>query len=275
MLNFKLLSFTAIAAATVSLGAVNAQMQQLFLPVVSSTLVGQPCPEFVHARHETRGPDGLMYPTWHPQIDAFYKCYFNHEHGDDPTRSLADPSLPAFGYIGASAGMNEPHPGFKVFVINAGERNNEGRIATTHTRAIAHMGTSGVKRFTERMHSLEFDMVSPETSHFMHIQGMADTGLAGDICQRDAGTGDSDQTNDVGRVFFVLPGQTTCTDNGSYEIWKFRLVLKDRAETNVSTAAFDTATMMDPADLTKLLPTGKFGCSREAYHGPAYWTNHK
>jgi hypothetical protein len=31
--------------------------------------------------------------------------------------------------------------------------------------------------------------------------------------------------------------------------------------------------MMDPSDVSRLLPTGKAGCSREAYHGPAYWTN--
>jgi hypothetical protein len=272
MKKFRLTSIVALVTALITLGVANAQTQ-IFLPVVSTTLEKALCPDWVHDRHVVKGPDGKDYPTWHPQIDPIHRCYFSHEHGDDPTRSLADSSLPAFGYIGAQAGMDEPHPGFKVFVINKGERNNEGRVASAHTRAVAHMGTSGQKRFSERMHSLEFDLVAPDTGHVMHVQGMADTGLPGDICQRDKTTADNTFDGDIGRVFFIKPSVNVCKDNGSYEIWKFTLKLAGRAEVNVSTASFDTATMMNPQDLTELLPTGKFGCNRESYHGPAYWYN--
>jgi hypothetical protein len=122
------------------------------------------------------------------------------------------------------------------------------------------------------MHSLEYDLVKPD-GHYMHIQGMADTGLAGDICQRDATSNDGIADNDVGRVFFVQGDKTTCTANGRYEIWNFRLIIQDRAQVNIATAAFDPATMMDPTDLTKLLPTGDYGCQREHYNGPPYWYN--
>ncbi len=235
------------------------------------------CSAEVHAKYVTQGPDGRSYPTWHPQIDPSSNCHFTHEHGDDPRTSLANSSMPAFGYIGAQAGMDEPHPGFKVFVINIGDRgaediNNGQQGAVASTRMVAHMGTSGVKRFTERMHSLQYDLVKPD-GHYMHIQGMADTGFAGDICQRDATLGDNDIDNNIGRVFFVKPDKTNCAGNGQYEIWNFRLVIKDRAEVNSATASFDPATMMDPTDLTSLLPTGDKGCRREHYNGPPYWYN--
>ncbi len=250
-------------------------------PMPGENLVGAAaavCSDAIHARYVVKGPDGRMYPTWHPQIDPRTRCAFTHEHGDNPRTSLADASLPAFGYIGAQAGMDEPHAGFKVFVVNRGDRSPEdvgkkrgGAIA--NTRVVAHMGTSGVKRFGQRMHSLEYDLVKPQTGHFMHIQGMADTGLAGDICQRDATLGDSNVEDNIGRVFFVEPDKTACVGNGPYEIWSFRLVLTGHAEVNIATAAFDPATRMDPTDLSRLVLTGEKGCRREHYNGPAYWYN--
>jgi hypothetical protein len=243
----------------------------IWMPFISGGLKGKLCPANIHDRYQVTGPDGALYATWHPQIDPETGCYFAHEHGDDPRTSKADNSLPAFGYIGKQAAMDEPHPGFKVFVVNAGTVNDEDRVAKAHTRIVAHMGTSGPKRFTERMHSLEFDLVATESNHFVHVQGMADTGLAGDICQRDATTNDSDPNNDIGRTFFVLPDQTSCNVNSSYEIWAFAFNAGGRALVHASTAAFDTATMMDPRDLSKAIPTGDTGCRREAYHGPVYW----
>ncbi|MEK7786523.1 MAG: putative glycoside hydrolase, partial [Chloroflexota bacterium] len=114
-------------------------------------VAGQLCPTWVHDRNTTVAPDNLTYPTWHPQVDPEFGCYFDHEHGADPRTSLADPSLPAFGYINAFVHQDhiahEPHNGFKVFVVNKGTTNNEGRTATTSTRIVAHMGTGGPARF--------------------------------------------------------------------------------------------------------------------------------
>ncbi|MES4792641.1 MAG: hypothetical protein C4321_06300, partial [Chloroflexota bacterium] len=94
---------------------------------------------WVHDRYVTTGPDGKTYPTWHPPVDPQYGCLFGHEHGADPRTSKADNTLPAFGYAAAQLGMTEPHAGFKVFVINAGDEF-EGRRSTADYRIVFHHG---------------------------------------------------------------------------------------------------------------------------------------
>lgn len=242
------------------------------------------CPSSVHDRYVTIGPDGRWYRTWHPTrvpLDPSRpegpSCRFAHEHGDDPTNSLADSSLPPFGYLANQHGMDEPHEGFKVFVINRGTRNDEGRVATTSSRLVAHMGTGGPRRFTLAHHSFEFDLVAP-SGHEVHVQGMADTGLAGSICERDRSLADADRSNDVGRAVVVLPGHG-CDSTGSlYEIWQFTLHV-GAATVIASTAVFDPITVMDPNDRSRAVPTAVAypsfswarGCDRESYHGPVYW----
>jgi hypothetical protein len=245
-------------------------------------VAGQLCPAWVHDRYTTTGPDGNTYPTWHPQVDPEFGCFFNHEHGDDPRTSLADPGLPAFGYINAVAQEDhtnhEPHNGFKVFVVNKGTTNDEGRTARVSTRLIVHMGTGGVARFDRQFHSLEFDLVADD-GHYVHIQGMADTGPVGSICTRDA--------NSPNRTVLTLPN-TGCNVDSPYEIWAFKLAIGDKLTAILSMAVFDPITVMNPADHTQLIYTtdafaarrneapfmGDFkGCDREAYNGPVYWYN--
>lgn len=245
-------------------------------------VAGQVCPDWVHNRYVVKGPDGELYPTWHPQIDPEYRCYFDHEHGDDPRTSLANPELPPFGYLGKLAGMPEAHEGFKVFVANRGVQNDEGRVALTSTRIVAHMGTGGVRRYSVRFHSLLFDLVA-ETGHRVSLQGMADTGQVGSICERDASLHDADPSNDIGRTVMTLPGTGCHAKNpGSlYEIWTFKLALAGKVEVVASTAVFDPITTMNPANPGELHYTEQVfssftnlrGCNREAYHGPVYWYN--
>ncbi len=250
---------------------------------IAPTVLGT-CPAAVHDRYVAPGPDGREYRTWHPQVvpvDAADPsgptCTFAHEHGDDPATSLADPTAPLFGLAAFAAGMDEPHEGFKVFVVNIGTRNDEGRVATTSTRMVVHMGTGGAKRFVERHHSLEFDLVAPD-GHEVHVHAMADTGLAGSICQRDVSLGNADATDDVGRAVVVVPG-AGCDAGGSlYEIWKFELDVQ-RARVIASAAVFDPITVLDPADARRTVPTeqaypsfgAQRGCDRESYHGPVHW----
>jgi hypothetical protein len=249
-----------------------------FLPVVSRpgvipTLPGQLCPASVHDTYVTTGPDGKKYPTWHPQIDPATKCYFDHEHGDDPRTSLANSTMPAFGYVGGVAGMAEAHGGFKVFVANAGTVNDEGRKALTSTRIVAHMGTGGVKRYTEGMHSLQFDLAKSD-GHYVHVQGMADTGDVGSICQRDANPGK------IGRTVVIVKG-AGCNVGSLYEVWLFKLAIGDKLLVHGSTAVFDPVTVMNPANKSQLILARdvypnfgeQHGCDREAYHGPVYWYN--
>lgn len=252
---------------------------------VSSPSLGS-CSAAVHDRFVVMGPDGRTYRTWHPQVvpvDAANPsgptCRFGHEHGDDPSTSLADPSPPLFGYVATAAGMVEPHEGFKIFVVNRGTTNDEGRTATTSTRIMVHMGTGGAGRFNVREHTFEFDLVAPD-GHEVHVQGMADTGLAGSICQRDASLSNNNPNDDVGRTIVVTPGNGCDSNDSLYEIWLLKLDVG--AATVLSmVAAFDPITVMNPTDLTTAVPTElaypkygvQHGCNREAYHGPVYWYN--
>ncbi len=227
---------------------------------------GQLCPPEVHDKYKVLGPDGNYYATWHPQKDPS-GCYFDHEHGDDPKTSNANPNPPPFDYIAHIAGMSEPHNGFKVFVVNAGATNDEGRTATTNSRIVAHMGTGGTKRFVTEFHSLMFDLTSGD-GHFVHLQGMADTGGVGSICSSPR----------QGKTVTLLPG-SGCDTQSLYEIWLFSLKIGDKATAIASTAVFDPITVMNPGDQSQLnltdsvFPGQHRGCMQEAYHGPVYWYN--
>ncbi len=45
------------------------------------------CSKAVHDSYSTIGPDGRLYPTWHPATDPATGCTFGHEHGRDPRGS--------------------------------------------------------------------------------------------------------------------------------------------------------------------------------------------
>jgi hypothetical protein len=49
------------------------------------------CPASLHASYSVIGPDGKLYPTWHPPTDVDpatgQACTYGHEHGDDPASS--------------------------------------------------------------------------------------------------------------------------------------------------------------------------------------------
>ncbi|HEU4743345.1 MAG TPA: hypothetical protein VFS50_17275 [Meiothermus sp.] len=123
-----------------------------------------------------------------------------------------------------------------------------------------------------------FDLVA-DGGRRVSLQGLADTKLAGSICQRDATLNDGDPGNDIGRTVVTLPG-TGCDLGSLYEIWTFSLEV-GKATAIVSTAVFDPITAMDPADRSRLtLSKDAYpsagdpkGCDREAYHGPTYWYN--
>jgi hypothetical protein len=250
---------------------------------------GAACPAWVHDRHTVAGQDGKPYPTWHPPVDAQYGCWFGHEHGADPRTSRADASLPAFGYAAAQMGMDEPHVGFKVFVMHAGARADDGSVLTADYRFVFHMGTGGVKRYTERFHSVEYDYVARDGSgREAHVSGMGDTtdNPIGSTCTEPRGGG---------RDFSTVG----CAD--PYEIWTFAFSIMHpsdahadamhvRAFLSGSVAAFDPITTVDPADLTRLVfsqdyhrpgsgvdpksPAAEFqGCQREQYGGPNFWNN--
>lgn len=256
-------------------------------PTGEVPVAGQPCPQSVHDQITTTGPDGKQYPTWHPPVDPQSGCLFGHEHGADPRTSAADNTMPAFGYVGALMGVDEPHPGFKVFIMPAGYQE-AGKTSPADIRMVFHMGTSGVKRYTERFHSMEYDYVARDGSgRSAHVYGMADTGTElGSTCSNP---------RKGGRDFSTLG----CDD--PYEIWSFKFqimhpddpykgMLETRLAIGGAVAVFDPVTTRDPSDNNRLLysqdvyrpgsgipgtsPQATFqGCQREFYGGPVYSRN--
>jgi len=127
----------------------------------------QPCPQWVHDQYVTTGPDGKLYPTWHPQIDPVYWCYFQHDHGSDPSLVTAN-YKPAYGYTAATAGESEPHAGFKTYVLD--DRVGHWWIITHH------FGTGSIRRACVRFHTVDTAVVD-KTSHEL----LADLHLMGDF----------------------------------------------------------------------------------------------
>jgi hypothetical protein len=124
------------------------------------------CSAELHASYSVVGPDGKIYPTWHPATvtdpDTGVTCTFGHEHGDDPASSdiyawvqelMAPADLQAgestglpFGYVSEElndyahdhAGMSMRHEdngGHKVFVANDVELLDESKNPVTFTAA--------------------------------------------------------------------------------------------------------------------------------------------
>lgn len=258
---------------------------------------GELCPASVHDQYVTTGPDGHLYPTWHPPVDPVSGCLFGHEHGDNPSTSNANSTPPAFSFVAASMGMTEPHEGFKVFVLNAGDVSDDGRVLEADYRIVFHMGTSGVRRYVEEFHSVQYDYVARDgTGREAHIQGMADTG--------DTST-DGSACDLRGHKSFSTVG---CDD--TYEAWagaKFQVMHPDdpftgvtetRATLTFSPAVFDPVLTRDPSDNNRVVYTQTYrgdpfffgrgdgtqvdptsadayyqGCQREVYGGPNFWHN--
>jgi len=120
---------------------------------------GQLCPAWVHDSYTVMGPDGRMYPTWHPAVDEQYGCTLDHEHGDDPRTSVlfSQVGMPPFGYVNAIEGKRtEDHVGNKVFVINDDDRGGSLLIKL-------HQGTHSPDAFTNNLHELHY--------HYQNVDG--------------------------------------------------------------------------------------------------------
>ena len=131
------------------------------------------CADWVHARYTVeRG--GRLWPTWHPPRDPRYRCAFGHEHGSNP-RAFAQferTGMPALGHIGAFAGSDEAHAGFKVFVAN---RDRKGLA----WMVVLHQGSGSPRRGVVRFHSLEIWLFKRKGGRLVaHTRHMADFGEA-------------------------------------------------------------------------------------------------
>jgi len=261
--------------------------------VVAPEILGT-CSQAVHDQYVIDGGDGFDYRTWHPQVDPS-GCVFGHEHGDDPNSSAnseikSQPVL--FGYVGRRMvmpdmpnGHEEAHEGFKVFVANVGEVNDEGRVNRVYSRSVFHMGTGGPKRFVTQFHSADIRLIHPEFGLKAFTRLMMDTGaVTATVCNPRAQAPTKD----------VMSLQSPCLLDSSYEIWgttqRVRYAGRVIYQAFATPAVFDPVTVFNPANPTEVVyawdtrvnaimrwpnnsRSNHRGCERESYAQPGYWYN--
>ena len=251
------------------------------------------CSSATHDAWSVDGGDGFRYRTWHPQVDPS-GCIYAHEHGDDPAMSgNAEISAvpPKFGYIGRRHpmpgepnGHDEAHEGFKVFIANPGDQNDEGRINRVYSRSVFHMGTGGPKRFSMQHHSAEIRLIHPDFGLKAFTQLMMDTGGSATVCDPRV----NGATKDVVQL------NSPCPLTSAYEIWGTTQVVmfqgREVYRSFATPAVFDPITVRNPSNPSELvyawdprMAASKVynvdwswfrGCQRESYAQPGYWQNH-
>jgi hypothetical protein len=194
----------------------------------------------VHDAYKTTGPDGKLYPTWHPITETTYECTFGHEHGSDPREFIGYSAcgMPPFGYVDKKVRMDFGHVDYKVYVVNANTRG-KGMLRSFH------MGTSLPMRSTMRWHELQvcYVGVSKPDVQLAYVRGMADFGLApschGKVFPDDSGydypsqvLNHSDGKNWAGNGTFRLLN-VRCDDGtrphqNGYEQWQGALNIDDK-----------------------------------------------
>ncbi|MBT8336232.1 MAG: hypothetical protein KJO11_06470 [Gemmatimonadetes bacterium] len=146
-------------------------------PIGTSTAYGiwapsgpDTCSQAVHDSYSTVGPDGMLYPTWHPPVDAATGCTFGHEHGRDPRGSdlyntvgdipfgLANQYLVASGF---GAPRHEDHVGHKVewendMEMRVGDGGSAVLTVTCDALVKLHQGTHSPDAFTNNMHEVVY-----------------------------------------------------------------------------------------------------------------------
>lgn len=223
------------------------------------------CSAELHARYQALGPDGLPYPTWHPQQDPS-GCTFDHEHGADP--ATVGVPLPAYGYVGARARVSEPHAGFKTIAF----RDDAG-----HGWAITiHQGTDGAARACLRHHSIHYAVAAPDGALLADLHLLADFGgatsnvNAAAPLEPDACPHQHEQATAAGSM------GSRHLPVGSlprlYEPWKAdqRFSALGILFAELALTTFDPATACTDLACNELLPTGRLGVDRTLTLGAGF-----
>ncbi|HQR17653.1 MAG TPA: hypothetical protein PK948_04760 [Gemmatimonadales bacterium] len=129
------------------------------------------CTAEIHNSYSVVGPDGKLYPTWHPPVDPTTGCRFGHEHGRDPRGSdLYRRTGPIpFGYANEQLAIwdptgirNEDHFGHKVEWENDVPFDLGGGVAGSVLQVKCdvltklHQGTHSKDAFTNNLHELVY-----------------------------------------------------------------------------------------------------------------------
>jgi hypothetical protein len=152
------------------------------------------CSKEIHDRYAVVGPDGLLYPTWHPPVDPGTGCHFGHEHGRDPRGSAlygTTGPLP-FGYANQQLDIYDPttrrhedHVGHKIEWENGMQMNVAGAAGnlisvTCDVLAKLHQGTHSQDAFTNNLHELNYHLRCSDGSR-IHMTVLTAIGRPGEM----------------------------------------------------------------------------------------------
>ena len=202
------------------------------------------CPQRLHDR----------YQGWHPPYDRRHRCAFGHEHGSNPRafRFFHRTGPPSFGRIGGFAGVEEAHPGFKVFVVNDDRKGLAWMV-------VLHQGSGSPKRGTVRFHSLEAWVFQRRTRRLVaHVRRMADFGEAVANCPG----------SELRPSMRLLP-HPDC--ESVYERWDTQLEVGGVLSARPGFAIDNAITQFDPGQPDAVVFNKRFACGP---NDPAGWDSY-
>lgn len=155
------------------------------------------CSPQVHDRYAVVGPDGKLYPAWHPPVDPESGCTFGHEHGRDPRGSdlFDDVGFIPFGYANEVADLFAPHPGYKLewendvdMRVGLGDVGAALFAIQCDVMVELHQGSSGSGAFVNPQHELAYHARCSDGTE-IHFQIVSTIGHQGEFvrgCESDA-----------------------------------------------------------------------------------------
>ncbi len=213
----------------------------------SPALEGE-CPKSLHDQYWVYGPDGKVYPTWHPPTDTDpatgKTCTYGHEHGDDPRGSKLETTVSVpFGYVNELLSPNDPnwqrnedHVGHKIFVGNDLPMTKDNKVAAhCNTVVKLHQGTHSHDAFTNNLHEMFFDTKCDDGTelHWKNLQAFGKGGHMLNGCstkvftlfpendETPSGTAMPDIKTQNNKGSRVVPDRT-CADsinNSDFQLW--------------------------------------------------------
>ncbi len=147
------------------------------------------CTPADHDRYGVVGPDGKLYPAWHPATDGKTGCTFGHEHGRDPAGSdlFLDVGQIPFGYANEVADLFAPHVGYKVEWENDVEMSvGLGDVGESLFRVSCdvlvelHQGSAGAGGFINPLHELVYHARCTDGTE-LHFTKISTIGHAGEF----------------------------------------------------------------------------------------------
>ena len=154
---------------------------------------GDDCTVAQHDAYAVVGPDGKLYPTWHPPIAPATGCSFGHDHGRDPSGSALYRQVGAIPFGVANEALeewdpsgirNEDHVGHKVEWENgvAMQFGSNAANAIFDVRcdvlAKLHQGTHSKDAFTNNVHELVYHVRCTDGTA-IHVTMLAAIGTPG------------------------------------------------------------------------------------------------